>query len=454
MNKLLIVEDDLGLQKQLKWALAEDFEILIASDRNEAMKMIKAHAPAVVTLDLGLPPDVSGVTEGFETLNAIREVVPNTKVIMLTSNDDKDNALRAIKLGAYDYCQKPFDEEALKLIIQRAINLHELEEENRRLSEGSHGSPLDGVIATSPQMMSVCKMVERVAPTDVTTLVLGESGTGKELVARALHRMSGRADNRFVAINCAAIPDALLESELFGYEKGAFTGAAKQTPGKIETADKGTLFLDEIGDLPLPLQAKLLRFLQERTVERLGGRREIPVDVRVICATHQNLAAKIEDGSFREDLYYRVSEVSIEIPPLRQRLGDAVVISRILLDRYADKMNRKISGFTREAIHAIEQHDWPGNVRELENRVKRAVILEDGDKISAQALELAAAGGLDEKEECNSVNLKKAKEELERELLARALSLVGGNISQAAEDLGVSRPTLYAMMKKYGIKTD
>ncbi|VAW90502.1 Two-component system response regulator protein [hydrothermal vent metagenome] len=448
-NKLLIVEDDLGLQKQLKWALADDFEVFIAGDRTEAMKAMKAYAPGVVTLDLGLPPDASGVTEGFETLSMIREIASNTKVIMLTSNDDKENALRAIKLGAYDYCQKPFDDDALKFIIQRAINLYELEEENRQLSENSRGSPLDGVIATSPQMIDVCKMVERVAPTDVTTLVSGESGTGKELIARALHYLSDRAKSRFVAINCAAIPENLLESELFGYEKGAFTGASKQTIGKIEYANQGTLFLDEIGDLPQSLQAKLLRFLQERIVERLGGRKEIPVDVRVVCATHQDLKLKMEQGTFREDLYYRISEIVIDIPSLKQRSGDAVVIARVFLDRYAKKMKRPIKYFAKEAITAIESYAWPGNVRELENKIKRAVILEDSDTISAKALELEVKTelpGLD------SINLKQAREVLEKQLLARALSQFGGNISQAAEELGVSRPTLYSMMKKYALE--
>ncbi len=451
MNRVLIIEDDLGLQKQLKWALADDFKVHIASNRPEAMKKLKAHAPGVVTLDLGLPPDASGVTEGFETLKAIREMAPNTKVIMLTSNDDKENALRAIKLGAYDYCQKPFDEDALKLIIQRAINLYELEEENRSLSRKSRVSLLDGVIATSTEMMDVCNMVERVAPTDVTALVLGESGTGKELIARALHHLSDRGDAPFVAINCAAIPENLLESELFGYEKGAFTGASKQTIGKIEHANQGTLFLDEIGDLPQSLQAKLLRFLQERTVERLGGRKEIPVDIRVICATHQDLSRKMADGTFREDLYYRISEVVIDIPPLRQRPGDAVVIARVFLDRYAKKMKREVKGFTQEALAAIESYAWPGNVRELENKVKRAVILEDGDMVSARTLELeveTASPGLD------SVNLREAKERLEKQLLSRALTQFGGNISQAADALGVSRPTLYTMMKKYGFETD
>ncbi len=449
-NKLLIVEDDLGLQKQLKWALADDFEVFIAGDRTEAIKVMKAHAPGVVTLDLGLPPDASGVMEGFETLSMIREIASNTKVIMLTSNDDKENALRAIKLGAYDYCQKPFDEDALKFIIQRAINLYELEEENRQLSENSRGSPLDGVIATSPQMIDVCKMVERVAPADVTTLVSGESGTGKELIARALHHLSDRAKSRFVAINCAAIPENLLESELFGYEKGAFTGASKQTIGKIEYANQGTLFLDEIGDLPQSLQAKLLRFLQERIVERLGGRKEIPVDVRVVCATHQDLKLKMEQGTFREDLYYRISEIVIDIPSLKQRPGDAVVIAKVFLDRYAKKMKRPIKYFAKEAITAIESYAWPGNVRELENKIKRAVILEDSDTISAKALELEVKTelpGLD------SINLKQAREVLEKQLLVRALSQFGGNISQAAEELGVSRPTLYAMMKKYALES-
>ncbi len=450
MNKLLIIEDDLGLQKQLKWALADDLKVLIAGNRNEAMKQLEVHMPSVVTLDLGLPPDAAGVTEGFEVLNVIREVAPNTKVIMLTSNDDKENALRAIKLGAYDYCQKPFDENALKLIIQRAFNLYALEEENRKLSKNSRVSPLDGVIATSTQMMNVCKMVERVAPADVTTLVLGESGTGKELIARALHQLSERAKQRFVAINCAAIPENLLESELFGYEKGAFTGAVKQTIGKIEHANQGTLFLDEIGDLPQSLQAKLLRFLQERTVERLGGRAEIPVDVRVVCATHQDLKLKMDQGAFRKDLYYRVSEVVIDIPALRERPGDAAVIARVFLDRYAAKMKRPIKCFTKEAISAIERYEWPGNIRELENKIKRAVILEDGDAISAEALELEAGNDLLEVE---PANLKQAKEALEKQLLVRALSQFGGNISQAAGELGVSRPTLYTMMKKYSIES-
>lgn len=452
-NKLLIVEDDLGLQKQLKWALADEFEVLIAGNRSEAMKLVKRHVPGVVTLDLGLPPDAAGVSEGFEVLNSIREVAPDVKVIMLTSNDDKENALRAIKLGAYDYCQKPFDEDALKLIIKRAINLYELEEENRRLSINAYSSSLNGVIASSSQMQKVCRTVERVAPADVTTLVLGESGTGKELIARALHFLSPRSENRFVAINCAAIPENLLESELFGYEKGAFTGASKQTTGKIEYADQGTLFLDEIGDLPLSLQAKLLRFLQERTVERLGGRKEIPVNVRVVCATHQDLKLKMEEGTFREDLYYRISEVVIDIPSLKQRPGDAVVIARVFLDRYAKKMKRQVKGFTKEAINAIEDYAWPGNIRELENKIKRAVILEDGDAISAEALELEAkpepdVAGLD------FVNLKQARETLEKQLLSRALSQFGGNITQAAEELGVSRPTLYSMMKKYGLESE
>jgi len=445
-NKLLIVEDDLGLQKQLKWALADDFVVYIAGNRIEALKKLEAHAPGVVTLDLGLPPDATGVTEGFEALSAILEMAPNTKVIMLTSNDDKENALRAIKLGAYDYCQKPFDEDALRLIIQRAINLFELEEENRSLTKKNRPSLLAGIIATSAQMIDVCKMVERVAPTDVTTLVMGESGTGKELIARALHDLSERSEQRFVAINCAAIPENLLESELFGYEKGAFTGASKLTIGKIEHANQGTLFLDEIGDLPQSLQAKLLRFLQERIVERLGGRKEIPVDIRVICATHQNLKLKMEQGTFRDDLYYRISEIVIDIPALKDRPGDAVVIARVLLDRYAKKMKRQVSGFTKEAMAAIDSYEWPGNIRELENKIKRAVILEDGDKISAQALELEL---VPEWVVADTINLKQAREALERQLLTRALSQFGGNVSQAAAELGVSRPTLYAMMKKY-----
>ena len=430
----------------------DGFEVLIAGNRSEAIKLLKQHSPRVVTLDLGLPPDADGVTEGFATLEAILAMAPHTKIIMLTSNDEHENALRAINLGAYDYCQKPFNEQDLNLIIRRAFNLAALEAENRRLTQlGPKDTPLDGVLATSPQMLAICRTIERVAPVDVTTLLLGESGTGKEVLARALHQLSPRSEKRFVAINCAAIPDALLESELFGYEKGAFTGAIKQTTGKIEAAEGGTLFLDEIGDLPLALQAKLLRFLQERVIERLGGHREIPVDVRVVCATHQDLKSKIVDSSFRDDLYYRVSEITVDIPPLRERTGDMLLLARVFLDRFSKQMNRTFKGFDANAVKAIEQYAWPGNVRELENKMKRAVILEDGDRISVAVLEL---GDVDVSTNVMELNIKQARDELDKQLTQKALSLYSGNVSQAAQALGVSRPTLYMMMEKYGLKME
>nr|MDQ2694640.1 PEP-CTERM-box response regulator transcription factor [Pseudomonadota bacterium] len=377
-RKLLIVEDDLGLQSQLRWCF-EDYEVLLAESRESALAQLRRHEPPLVTLDLGLPPDPANAGEGLATLEEILALVPETKVIVVTGNDDRDNALRAVALGAYDFYQKPVDAEVLKLIVDRAYRLYELERENRELARQRQTSPLQGIIAASSQMLKICSTIEKVAPTDVTVLLLGESGTGKELLARALHELSQRAGRRFVAINCAAIPETLLESELFGYEKGAFTGAAKQTKGKIEYADRGTFFLDEVGDLPMALQAKLLRFLQQRVIERVGGREEIPVDVRVVCATHRDLQAAIAEGTFREDLYYRISEITIHIPPLREREGDAVILARTFLELFSRKMGRALRGFSKDAVAALEAYPWPGNVRELENRIKRAVIMSEGN---------------------------------------------------------------------------
>jgi len=444
-KRLLIVEDDEGLRRQMRWGF-EDFTIDVAGDRETAVELVKKHQPPVVTLDLGLPPDPDGATEGLATLSAILSEAPGTKVIMVTGNDERENAVRAVGMGAYDFYQKPIDLEVLRLIVQRGYALYELEAENKKLLQ-SRSSPLEGIIASSPSMLKVCRTVEKVAATDATVLLLGDSGTGKELVARALHDLSPRVDKRFVAINCAAIPENLLESELFGYEKGAFTGAAKQTRGKIEYADDGTLFLDEVGDLPLSLQVKLLRFLQERNFERLGGRNEIPVDVRVICATHQDLPAATQEGRFREDLYYRISEITIRIPPLREREGDALLLARTFLDKYGAEYRRNLRGFTPDAVAAIEAYGWPGNVRELENKLKRAVILAEGNRITAEELELADSGdGAD-----LSLNLRDVREAAERVAVQRALSLFNNNISQAAEVLGVSRPTLYDLIKKLGV---
>jgi len=444
-KKLLIVEDDPGLLSQLQWGF-EGYEVEGAVDRESALAQLRRLEPAVVTLDLGLPPDPGGVTEGFATLKEILSLAPDTKVIVVTGHNDSNNAVRAIGLGAYDFYEKPIDPDLLNLVVERAARVHNLEQENRRLATSESLSPLDGIIAVSTEMLKVCKMVEKLAPTDVSTLVLGESGTGKELVVKGLHALSNRSANRLVAINCAAIPENLLESELFGYEKGAFTGATKTTIGKIEVAEGGILFLDEVGDLSLALQAKLLRFLQERVIERVGGRKEIPVDVRVICATHRDLKEMIGEGSFREDLFYRINEATIRVSPLREREGDAVVLARWFLQQFARQLNRPVKGFTQKALVAIEQYDWPGNVRELENRVKRSVIMADGVQVSEEDLEMDVVDGHTE-----PFNLRQVRESAERRALLRALNYSENNVSRTAEMLGITRPTLYNLLRKYSI---
>ncbi|MCX2981280.1 PEP-CTERM-box response regulator transcription factor [Halieaceae bacterium IMCC14734] len=443
---LLVVEDDEGLQSQLKWAF-EGYEVVIAGNREDGINLLRRHVPGVVLCDLGLPPDPGGVSEGLATLQEILALAPATKVIVVTGDDDRANAIKAIGLGAYDFYQKPVDADILSLIVDRAYQVYELELENKKLQEYQQHTPLNGIIATSPQMLKVCRTIEKVAPSDITTLLLGASGTGKELFARALHELSPRKNERMVAINCAAIPDTLLESELFGYEKGAFTGATQQTIGKIEHANGGTLFLDEIGDLPLELQAKLLRFLQERVIERVGGRKEIPVDVRIIGATHQNLSENIKDGSFREDLYYRISEITVDIPSLKEREGDALVIARSFLQRFSDDYKKNVNGFDKEAILALESHDWPGNVREMESRIKRAVIMSEGSQITLEDLEIEA-----NITEPMPFNLKQIRDDAERKAVQRALRHCSDNISDAANVLGITRPTLYNMLEKYGIK--
>lgn len=444
---LLVVEDDPGLQNQLKWCF-EGYQVLIASDREAAIADLRCYEPVVVTLDLGLPPDPANASEGLATLQEIIKLAPYTKVIVVTGNDEQENALKAIELGAYDFYQKPIEPEILGLIIDRAYNLHQLEQENRKLSLKQQLSPIEGIIASSPEMLKICRTIEKVAPTDATTLLLGDSGTGKELVARALHSMSNRSDNMFVALNCAAIPDNLLESELFGYEKGAFTGATKQIKGKIEYAEGGTFFLDEVGDLSIALQAKILRFLQERVIERVGGRQEIPVNVRVICATHRDLKSLIEQDVFREDLYYRISELTIRIPPLRERSGDALLLARIFLEKFTKQNGRPINGFNKEAQAAIGRYNWPGNVRELENKIKRAVIMAETNQIMVEDLELEDV--IVSNDAPFVFNLRQARENAELNALRHVLALTNNNISQAAELLGVSRPTLYDLMNKFG----
>jgi two-component system, NtrC family, response regulator len=442
---LLIVEDDPGLQKQMRWSFDAN-ETLVAGDRESALAQLRRHEPPVVTLDLGLPPDPDGASEGLSILEQILALAPDTKVIVVTGNQDRANAVKAIGMGAYDFYQKPFEPEILGLVVERAFRLHALQQENRRLQQ-AQDSPAKGILTRDPGMLKVCRSVEKVAPTDATVLLIGESGTGKELLAKALHELSPRSDKRFVAINCAAIPENLLESELFGYERGAFTGANKQTRGKIEFADGGTFFLDEVGDLSLALQAKLLRFLQERVLERVGGREEIAVDVRIVCATHQNLKKLIEEGRFREDLYYRLSEIVLAIPPLRERQGDATLLAHAFMQKFSRDEGRSVLRFQQEALDAIESYAWPGNVREMENYIKRAVIMAEGAQISAEDLGLRETSG-----EAEPVNLRQVRDEAERKAIIKVLSRVDGNIADAANLLGVSRPTLYDLITRHGLK--
>ena len=448
-RQLLIVEDDEGLQSQLRWCF-DGYEVVICGDRESAITQLRRHQPKVVLLDLGLPPDPGGVSEGLATLEQILSMAPETKVIIVTGDNDRANAVKAIGMGAYDFYQKPVEPEILSLMVDRVYQVCELEAENRKLSGGQLGTPLQGVVAASPVMLKMCRTVEKVAPLDITTLLLGESGTGKELIAKALHELNPRSDQRMVAINCAAIPDTLLESELFGYEKGAFTGATKRTIGKIEYASGGTLFLDEIGDLPLELQAKLLRFLQERVIERLGGREEIPIDVRIVCATHQDLTEHIKDGRFREDLYYRISEVTVQIPPVREREGDALLLAKAFLSKFNEEFAKTVRGFDAEAAQAIEAYDWPGNVRELESRVKRAIIMADNAYLTAEDLELEVSEGA---EGSAPFNLRQVREEAERAAIIKTLASTNDNVSETAKLLGVTRPTLYNLLEKYGIRS-
>jgi len=445
---LLIVEDDLALQKQIKWSL-DRFESVTANDRESALVQMRRSNPAVVTMDLGLPPDPDSVSEGFRLLEQMLAADPDVKVIVLTGQNDQANALRAVALGAYDFFAKPFEPELLNLTVERAFRLSELQAENKRLQSMQPPDSLSGLMTRDPGMLKVCRTVEKVATSNATVMLLGESGTGKEVLARGLHQASQRRAGKFVAINCAAIPENLLESELFGYEKGAFTGAAKQTLGKIETANGGTLMLDEIGDLPFSLQAKLLRFLQERTIERIGGRQEIPVDVRIVCATHQDLKALTKESRFREDLYYRLAEIVVNIPPLRERVGDPALLAHAFVRRFAHEQNRSSMHLSDDAVRAIEAHPWPGNIRELENCVKRAVIMADGNQISLDEIGLAPPPA---EQDTASLDLRTIRDEAEKRAIIAALGRVNGNIVKAAELLGVSRPTLYDLMHRLGLK--
>jgi len=448
MAKLLIIEDDPGLRSQLSWALSDDMEVLLAEDRETALATVRKESPPVVILDLGLPPDPNGASEGLATLESVLSFRPATKIIVASGNEDQQNAVKAVSLGAYDFYPKPVDIDVLKLIIGRALNLYKLEVLNRRLARTKQESPLAEIITGSAEMLKVCKMIERIASSVVNVLLIGESGTGKEILTRAIHTMSGRASGPFVAINCAAIPENLLESELFGHEKGAFTGAVKQTIGKIEQAHEGTLFLDEIGDMPLPLQAKLLRFLEDHIIERVGGRKRIDVDLRLVSATNQDLKELIQEGRFREDLYYRLDEVGIFVPPLRRREGDSVLLANFFLQKYKKKnSNRGLKGFTTDALAAIANYDWPGNVRELENRVKRAVVLAEGKLVTAVDLDFDSTDV-----QADFPTLKEARERAEIEIITTALAMSRNNVSAAAKLLGVSRPTLYDLMTQLNVR--
>jgi two-component system NtrC family response regulator len=443
--KLLIVEDDEGLCSQYRWAFPA-CDLLIAHTRPQALALAQKERPPVAIVDLGLPPDPDGVSEGFATIEALTRHSPEMKVIVATSHGDRMHALRAIGSGAYDFCEKPTDIELLRTIVGRALHLHALEEENRRLADAPQASPIKRIITASEAMLKVCRTVEKLATTNVTVLLLGESGTGKEALARALHDLGPRAKQPFVAINCGAIPENLLESELFGYERGAFTGAVKQTIGKIEAANKGTLFLDEIGDLPHQLQVKLLRFLQEQVIERIGGRTTIPVDVRIVSATNMLLEEQIAEGRFRNDLFYRLNSVTVRIPALRERPGDPALLARYFLGRFNREFSRNIRGFTEDALSAIGAQSWPGNVRELENRMKRAVVMSESRLIEAADLELAPAA-----EQSVDLDLRTARLRAERDVLLRAVAQSNGTMATAAKLLGVSRPTLYSLLDAHGL---
>ena len=442
---LLIVEDDEGLQRQLKWAY-DGYQVVCAGDRASAIEALRAHEPAVVTLDLGLPPDPDGTDEGFATLAEILRLKPDTKVIVATGHGARESATKAVAMGAYDFYKKPVDIDELGFIVERAFHLHEIEEEHRRLETGTAGAVLGSIITAAPEMLKVGKTIERVASADVSVMLLGASGTGKELLARAVHEKSGRKGD-FIAINCAAIPENLLEAELFGYERGAFTGAVKSNVGKIELAQGGTLFLDEVGDIPLPLQVKLLRFLQERVIERIGGRQPIAVDTRIVCATHQDLDAMTSDGRFREDLYYRLAEIVVKIPPLAERSGDAVLLARHFVNRFGRELNPAVQSLSPDAIDAVAAYGWPGNVRELENRIKRAVIMADGKSVTAADLDLPSNTAADSN--VLPINLRAAREVADRKAIRQAMSHTDNNISGAAKLLGISRPTLYDLLKQY-----
>ena len=445
-QKLLIVDDDEDLRTQMKWALTADYDVSLAEDRESAIASINKEQPAVVTLDLGLPPNPAGVEEGFAVLDHILDAYSHTKVIIITGRGEKENALRAVEKGAYDFFYKPIQLDELKVVLRRAFHLSQLEQEQREMRHRLSGNTFEDMIGNSPKMQDVFSTIRKVATTDAPVLITGESGTGKELVARAIHRLSIRESKPFIPINCSAIPENLIESELFGHEKGTFTGAHAQRIGRFEMAEGGTLFLDEIGDLPQLLQVKLLRFLQEKVIERVGGREQIEVDTRILAATNRDLEEAMKKATFREDLYYRLNVVKVSLPPLRDRQADVILLAKTFLDRYTSEIRKKIKGFNSQALESIERYAWPGNVRELENRIKRAVIMSEGKKITAEDLELESTVGKKE-----PMVLKDARKMLEKDLILKAITRNDNSLTKAAAELGVSRPTLYDLMEKLGI---
>ena len=444
--KLLIVDDDEEIRTQMKWALAADYDVLLAEDRPSALEQFRAAQPAVVLLDLGLPPHPNNPTEGLATLSDLLALDRLVKVVIASGQGEKENALQAIGAGAYDFFCKPVDMEELKLLLRRCSNVAQLEREYSEMQQLIGGDSFEGMVGNSARMRPIFESIRKVSTTDAPVLILGESGTGKEMVARAIHQRSNRKNGPFIAINCSAIPETLLESELFGHEKGAFTGAHVQRKGRIEMSEGGTLFLDEIGEIPLPLQVKLLRFLQEQTIERVGGRQEIQIHSRVVAATNADLKKGMATGKFREDLFYRLAVVQFTLPPLREREGDVRLLAQFFLKWFAKETHKPNLTFDPDAIRAMNKHDWPGNVRELENCVRRAVIMAEGKRVTAKDLELDSSGlGV------NVVTLKDARETIERQMVEKALKKHGGKIAPAAVELGLSRPTLYELMEKLGI---
>ena len=444
---LLLVDDNQDIREQMKWGLKSHYTIFEAGTREEAVEILQREKMVLVTLDLGLPPDAEGASEGVSALEQLIEVNPLVKVVVITGNRDRAIALKAIQIGAYDFMDKPVDLEVLKTVLQRAEYLYGVELENQKLVEREEKRGFPDIIGTSPVMAKVFDTIRRVAGSDISVLVVGESGTGKELVARSIHQQSHRKDGPFIAINCGAIPETLLESELFGHEKGAFTGAHMQRQGRIESAEGGTLFLDEIGEISPALQVKLLRVLQERAIERVGGRVEIPVDTRVLAATNMDLQIAMKEGRFREDLYYRLNTVTIPVPPLRERGADITMLAKVLLQRFGDETKKKIAGFSREALLSLEQYHWPGNVRELENRIRRAVTLTDNPRIAPGDLDL------DEPKDVQAgPTLKEARDTVEKRVIEQTLAKTAGNITKAATILAVSRPTLHDLISRHDVK--